>query len=75
MLINDFIIMAKAANTSPYEYTPETAETDESVEIRTKAFLLDAIKKVTIYLNTIGGRWYFWKGSWASKAHKPGTLS
>ena len=48
MLINDFIIMAKAANTNPYEYTPETAETDESVEIRTKAFLLDAIKKVTI---------------------------
>ena len=30
---------------------------------------------VNIYLNTIGGRWYFWKGSWASKAHKPGTLS
>ena len=48
MSINDFIIMAKAANTNPYEYTPETAETDESVEIRTKAFLLDAIKKVTI---------------------------
>ena len=48
MLINDFIIMAKAANTSPYEYTPETAETDESVEIRTRAFFLDAIKKVTI---------------------------
>ena len=27
------------------------------------------------HLNTIGGRWYFWKGIWASKAHKPGTLS
>ena len=27
------------------------------------------------YLNTIGGRWYFWKGIWASKAHKPVTLS
>ena len=33
---------------------PETAETDESVEIRTKAFLLDAIKKVTIrYIRNI----------------------
>ena len=49
MLISDFIIMAKAVNISPYEYTPETAETDESVEIRTKAFLMNAIKKVTKY--------------------------
>ena len=28
-----------------------------------------------VYLNTIGACWYFWKGSWPSKAHKPGTLS
>ena len=28
-----------------------------------------------IYLTTIGGPWYFWKGICVSKAHKPVTLS
>ena len=27
------------------------------------------------YLTTIGGPWYFWKGSCTSKAHKPVTIS
>ena len=36
---------------------------------------LDYIIPITAtYLNTIGGCWYFWKGIWASKAHKPVTL-
>ena len=42
-------------------------------------FLSDKLRTlncdVTQNLNTIGACWYFWKGSWTSKAHKPVTLS
>ena len=31
--------------------------------------------KAQQHLTTLGGRWYFWQGSWSSKAQKPGTLS
>ena len=37
--------------------------------------IFDQLSNLVCNLNTIGGCWYFWKGSWASKAHKPGTLS
>ena len=33
------------------------------------------IAQTSAHLNTIGACWYFWKGSWTSKAHKPVTLS
>ena len=44
--ISDFVEMAKLANMNPYDFTPETGETDESLENRTRAFLKDAIEKV-----------------------------
>ena len=61
--------------TNNCSYEPQLFDTDWNSILCLVKSRSSYLGMILLYLTNIGGRWYFWKGIWASKAHKPGTLS